>query len=197
MDSSLSTPAPVSSTACAAGAPQTSERWFTEEVIPHGPLLRNYLKGRFPTVRDVEDLVQESYLRLWKAKFSHPISSGKAFLFTVARRLALDVLRKERRAPLDYADDLPISRVPDLNLNAAETLLHREAFERLADAIASLPERTREIIILHKLRGRSQKEVSDQLGIPQRTVEKHCLRALKHCATYLEKHDITGFFDLS
>lgn len=193
MDSSISTSAPVSA-ARVAEARQDSERWFKEEVAPHGPLLRHYLKGQFPAVRDVEDVIQESYLRVWKAKFLHPIASSKAFLFQVARRLALDVLRKERNAPLDRVGDPAISRVLDTSPDAAEALISRETLERLADAIAALPDRTREIIVLHKLRGRTQKEVAEQLGMPLRTVEKHCLRGLKRCAELLKQRDVDGFF---
>ena len=48
---------------------------------------------------DVDDVVQESYLRVWKARTTRPIESAKAFLFTVARRLALDFVRRKRRSP--------------------------------------------------------------------------------------------------
>src|SRR5580693_2470646 len=57
-------------------------RWFTEEVHPHEPSLRAYLNGSFPTVRDLDDVVQESYLRIWQARAAYPIGSARAFLFT-------------------------------------------------------------------------------------------------------------------
>ena len=48
----------------------------------------------------MDDVVQESYLRLWKARAAQEISSTKAFLFTVARRFAINVLRKNGQCAL-------------------------------------------------------------------------------------------------
>jgi hypothetical protein len=45
-----------------AGTETGRAQWFTEKVHVHGPSLRNYLRGVFPTVRDVDDVVQESFL---------------------------------------------------------------------------------------------------------------------------------------
>ncbi|HRE79927.1 MAG TPA: sigma factor, partial [Opitutaceae bacterium] len=67
-------------------------RWFTTEVHAHEASLRTHLRAAFPRARDVDDLVQESYLRVWKAQASRPILSAKAFLFKVARHAALDLL---------------------------------------------------------------------------------------------------------
>src|ERR1044072_2602461 len=74
-------------------------RWFAAEVHAHDGQLRAYLRGTYPTVRDVDDVVQESYLRTWKAKLAHPIASTKSFLFEVARNLAIDLIRRRRSAP--------------------------------------------------------------------------------------------------
>lgn len=52
----------------------------------HDEQLKSYLRLAFPTVRDVDDIVQESYLRTWRRQSSQPIRAAKAFLFTVARR---------------------------------------------------------------------------------------------------------------
>lgn len=64
-------------------------QWFANEVHAHASQLKAYLRGAFPSVRDVDDVVQESYLRIWKARAIHPIESAKTFLFTIARRVAL------------------------------------------------------------------------------------------------------------
>jgi hypothetical protein len=48
-------------------------RWFAEEVQPHEASLRAYMRGAFPMVRDVDDVVQESYLRVWRARAAQPI----------------------------------------------------------------------------------------------------------------------------
>jgi len=60
-------------------------RWFEEQVQPQGAQLKSYLRGSFPSIEDVDDIVQESYLRIWKARAAQPIESARAFLFRVAR----------------------------------------------------------------------------------------------------------------
>lgn len=51
-------------------APQDTEiaRWFATEVHPHEPALRSYLRAHFPTLRDIDDLVQEAYARVIQAR---------------------------------------------------------------------------------------------------------------------------------
>jgi RNA polymerase sigma-70 factor (ECF subfamily) len=176
-------------------AEQSPNRWFAEEVHPHGPQLKSYLRGTFPSVRDIDDVVQESYLRIWKAKSVQQIHSAKAFLYKIARHLALDVIRKNGNSPLDTVGDPAVSRVIDTSPDAAEALITKEILHHLADAIASLPANRREVVILHKLKGLTHKEVAAQLTVPVRTVEKRCSKALQDCETYLSAHGITGFFD--
>ena len=68
-------------------------QWFVDEVLPHEGDLRSWLKARFPMVKDVDDLVQESFSRLLKAHDSGPIVNPRAYLFVVSRNLALNQLR--------------------------------------------------------------------------------------------------------
>lgn len=174
---------------------QTPNQWFAEEVHAHDGQLKAYLRGTFPSVRDIDDVVQESYLRIWRAKAAQPIHSAKAFLYKVARHLALDTIRKHGNSPLDTVGDFAVSRVIDTSPDAVEALITKEMLHRLADAIAALPDRRREVVILHKLKGFPQKEVAAQLNLSLRTVEKHCLKGLKHCAEHLRARGITGFFE--
>jgi RNA polymerase sigma factor (sigma-70 family) len=167
--------------------------WFKAEVHPHDGLLKNYLRAKYPAVRDVDDVVQESYLRIWKAKANRPIASAKAFLFEVARHLALDVIRKNRNSPIDLQRDEEISRVLDTSPTAIEALLTKDMFHSLARAIAELPEKYRTIVMLHALKGLPQKEIAEQLGISVRTVEKHFAAGLRQCEANLHQQGIEGF----
>jgi RNA polymerase sigma-70 factor (ECF subfamily) len=160
-------------------------RWFAEEVRPHEPVLRCYLQGTFPAVRDIDDVVQESYLRLWRARTTQSIRSAKAFLFTVARRVALNVIRKNRNAPFVDYGDLAASRVSDQSPAAADVLLAQERIELLADALMALPPRCREVVLRHKVQGFSQSEVAAQLGLSERTVEAHVRSGVARCHAYL------------
>ncbi len=178
----------------AGAASADHAKWFTAEVHVHDGQLKAYLRGSFPAVRDVDDVVQESYLRFWKARAAKPIQSAKAFLFQVARNLALDVIRKHRRSPLDEGRESVASRVLDSSPDAAEKLIASDTLDHLADAIAALPERCREAVVLHKLHGIPQRELAGRLGVSERTIEKHCRVGLRRCEAHLAARGIHGFF---
>jgi len=169
-------------------------RWFTEEVHPHDAQLKAWLRGSFPSVHDVDDVVQESYLRVWKAKARQPIQHAKAFLFRIARNLMLDHLRAGHNSPLQETADLAALRVLDPRPDAAEALLARETLQHLAEAVIALPAHYRDVIILSKIQGLKQKEVAARLGLSERSVEKYICRGMDRCEKYLRAKGIDGFY---
>jgi DNA-directed RNA polymerase specialized sigma24 family protein len=81
--------------------PRTDQaRWFSEEVHPHRGALRAGVQPAFPGVRDVDDVVQDSLLRIWTARAGRQIGCARAFLFKIARHRALDLLRHDQASPL-------------------------------------------------------------------------------------------------
>jgi len=178
---------------CETPPPHSHERWFTTEVQAHESSLRSYLRGSFPAVRDVDDVVQESYLRVWKARTTKPIRSAKAFLFTVARRLALDHWRHTRALPVEsFGQFGNISALEEKN--EIEELGRRERIQLLAEAISDLPARCREVFILYKVQGHSRKEAARQLGLSEKTVEVHTARAMRHCEAFFRRRGVNGLF---
>jgi RNA polymerase sigma-70 factor (ECF subfamily) len=170
-------------------------RWFAEEVHPHEGSLRSYLQGAFPQVGDVDDVVQESYLRTLRAKASQPIHSARAFLFTIARHLALDTLRREKASPIDGVDRLEALPVIDDLADVTEHVGRRERISIMGDAIAALPARCRAVFILHKIKGLSRRETAAQLGLAERTVEIQTANAVRRCAHYLQRRGVSELFD--
>ncbi len=165
--------------------PGSPEKWFKEEVQPHDASLKAWLRGRFPAVRDVDDVVQESYLRIWKARALHPIDSAKAFLFRVARNLALDTLRHERRSPIAAVTDLDRLFVLDDKPDAAAQAARQQEIALLVEVIDELPPRCREIFILRKLQGVPQKDIAARLGLSEQTVQVQAARGLRRVAENL------------
>ncbi len=171
-----------------AAASPGAEQWFKEEVHSHDAQLKSYLRGSFPSIRDVDDVVQESYLRIWRAAAREPVKSAKAFLYLVARRVALNFVRKERNSPVDAYGDEVMSGVLDDRPNAREAAIIQDRIDMLADALMSLPPRCRAIVVLHKMKGLAQKEVAAQLGLSERTVETHVRNGVARCLAYLREH---------
>jgi RNA polymerase sigma-70 factor (ECF subfamily) len=174
--------------------PDTDQaRWFADEVYAHDGPLRAHLRGRYPSVRDVDDIVQESYLRTWKARLAHPISSTKSFLFQIARNLAIDVVRKKLSGPTDSLVDLDGLPVLEESADAAAALTRQERIDLLIAALSTLPERTREIVFLRKFHNLPQKQVAARFGVSERTVETQLAKGMKRCADYLRKRGVNGF----
>lgn len=165
-------------------------RWFVEEVHTHDSSLRAYLRGSFPAVRDIDDVVQESYVRIWKANPSEPIRSARAFLFRIARHLALDWLRHDRVSPIDAVTDFTTLSVLDHGPGVAEATSMAEETALLLTAIDALPARCREIIILRKLRGLSQKEIAAQLRLSEQTVQVQIGRGVRKCEEFLRRRGV-------
>jgi RNA polymerase sigma-70 factor (ECF subfamily) len=162
-------------------------RWFADEVQPHDAKLRAYVRGRFPGVRDVDDVVQESYLRLWKARALQPIRSAKSFLFQIASNLAIDTVRRHRSSPIDDVTDFAALFVMDDRPDAAASAARQQEIELLVEAIDALPDRCREIFILRKLRGVSQKDIAARLGLSEQTVQVQAARGLRRIAERLRR----------
>ena len=170
-------------------------RWFSAEVHPHESALRGYLRGSFPRVRDVDDLVQESFLRVWRARAAQPIQSAKAFLFQVARRLAVDTVRRDR---IDFVGDVREfagSSVYEEAPSAADAASTLERVRLLTDAVEALPARCRQVFVMRKLHALSQRETAARLGLSERTVEVQVSRGMKRCGEYLRQRGVAGFHD--
>ena len=163
-------------------------QWFTEEVHPHERSLKTYLRQCFPSMRDVDDVVQESYVRIWKVRATRPIRSAKAFLFSIARHIALDLHRRDRARPTSAVGDLSSYCVLEDRPGAVETASLHEKMDLLAEALATLPPRCREITVLRRLKGMSQREIAERFGISERTVEEQVYRGTKRSQEYVRKH---------
>jgi RNA polymerase sigma factor (sigma-70 family) len=138
--------------------------------------LRSYLYRFSRNPDDVADWVQETYARVLIASRAgeisvHPI---RAFLFRVARNLAIDGLRRRNVVPLLVSvGDFDRARVYSLAPSVEEHTSAQQELERLACAVGELPRRCREVFTLRKVYGFSQKEIASRLGIKEGTVERH------------------------
>jgi DNA-directed RNA polymerase specialized sigma24 family protein len=100
-------------------SPRTSEsaahaehsRWFSEEVQPHEPALRAWLKGRFPSLWDVDDLIQETYARVLRARMAGKVVEARPYLFATARNTACGIYRRSKIISTESLAELDDSSV--------------------------------------------------------------------------------------
>lgn len=169
-------------------------QWFAEEVQPHEPALRLYLHNQFPVVRDLDDVVQESFLRVWRERGRRPVLHAKTLLFKVARHLAIDRARQRKSSPEVSVGDFDTLPVIRKNTDTGDIVSRQEKCRLMVEAIGRLPSRCREIVILRKLYAMSQREVALQLGIAEKTVESQLARGLKRCEVYLRKLGVHHYY---
>jgi RNA polymerase sigma factor (sigma-70 family) len=163
--------------------------WFFR-VLAHERDLRAFLARSLPHRDDVSDVVQETYARLLalSPERRSAVRNWRAFLFATARNVAVDHLRRREIVSLDALPEFNGADVvlrggqerrPDeiVNLTQERRLLSR--------AIASLPEKCRQVLILRKIHGLSHKEIALRMGIAEHTVEKHVSHGVRLCAARL------------
>jgi len=140
---------------------------------------------------DPDDVVQEALTRVWKAREAGQIRAPRALLYTTARNLALDQLRRcqiiafepltESDAPSVYVDEA---------LGIPETVAKSQELELMTEAIQSLPERCRQVLTLRKIYGLSQRQIALDLGISENTVETQVANGIRRCAVFLARHGL-------
>jgi RNA polymerase sigma-70 factor (ECF subfamily) len=164
--------------------------WFDRHVRPHEPELRAFLRRRFPSLTDIDDLVQETYLRLIRAHAAGEIVEPRAYLFSTARNTAFDFFRRQRPVALAELGRNESQDVVDDSANVVETLAQDQQVALLADAVRSLPPRCRDVFILRKYHGLSYREIAQRLGLSEKTVNAHLETGLVRCRQYLAAHGV-------
>ncbi len=162
--------------------PSEQARWFAREVQPHESALRSWLHGRFPAMSDVDDIVQESYVRLLRAKGEGKVGYAKAYLFSTARNFALDLFRRSKVVKMEPATDL--GAVVEDRPSVAETVSRQQELDMLADSIRLLPNRCRQVLTLRLLYGLSHKEIAAELQISEHTVKAQIAKGMRRCSEY-------------
>ena len=171
--------------------PQHSEqsRWFSANLAPHEPMLRGWLKSRFSGADfDVDDIVQEAFLKVLKAHEVNELKSPKAFLFATARNLALDVVRRSKIIQFDSLTENELSDVIDISDSIQESIDRNQELEFLTKAIQSLPSKCRRIFTLRKVYCMSQADIAQKLGVSVNTVATQLKIGVKKCSAYMHEH---------
>lgn len=168
--------------------PNDQARWFAEEVQPHEPGLRNWLRHRFPRRTDIDDLVQECFARVLRARSEGRVESAKPYLFSTARNAVYDQVRRDRVVYIESVEDVAALSIAEDRPDAAEALTHDQDLEVLAAAIEALPERCRLVVKLRKLRGLSYQEIARTLGISIHTVNAQLAKGMTLCRDYFREH---------
>ncbi|MBW8852464.1 MAG: sigma-70 family RNA polymerase sigma factor [Xanthomonadales bacterium] len=153
--------------------------WFVREILVYEEALARYLRRCAPAGEDLHDLRQEIYVRIYEAAGRSMPASPKSFLFTSARNLITDRLRRGRVVSIETLGDPDTLNVLIDEVSPERRFGGRQALRRLAEAFDRLPDRCREVVWLRRVEDLPQKVVAAKLGISEKTVEKHLAHGMR------------------
>jgi RNA polymerase sigma-70 factor (ECF subfamily) len=139
---------------------------------------------------DIEDIVQETFLRSYEAEFARKIAHPRAFLLKTAWNLALNHVDRSERRVVDSFEDLPGAESLSDGESVESQLESQERLRLFCRAVRELPLQCRRAFLLKKVYGMSQRDIAQYLGISESTVEKHVAKGILRCWTYLDEHGV-------
>ena len=164
--------------------------------MEHESALKRFLERFFypsPEV-DVEDILQETFLRTYQVERKQAIRSPKSYLFRVARNLALKELTRKSRLIVDYMGEFAPDEIINNEALVEDKLELDERLAIFAKALARLPPQCRKAFLLRKVYGLSQNEIARRLGVTAGTVEKYITTGLQRCDAYMNVRGVDSFF---
>lgn len=158
----------VSETELVVSAQNGDRNAFSELVRVHAQGVLNVIYRLCGDAQLAEDAAQETFLRAWQNLAAYrPGTPLRNWLYRIAVNAGTDMLRKERRILPDDIEDLNLTD----GRPGLETLMSQNERTRLVqNAILSLPEASRAVLVLREYEGLSYQEISSTLDIPVGTV---------------------------
>ena len=153
------------------------EEVFEPFFRKHAKMLRNYLYYKFGDEDQAEDVVQETFVKLWNNCTKVPLEKAKSYIYTVATNLSTSIKRHDK-VKLKYEAHF-ISENKDRTHESPEFLtLEKEFMDKLTGAIASLPERQREAYLLNRVEKKTYNEIAEIMEVSVKAIEKLMHKAL-------------------
>lgn len=170
---------------------RSENEWFLREVYPHEPALKAWLKHRYPSLQQWDEIVQESYLKVLKVHRKFRLKAPKAYLFATARNLCIDALRREKVVKFHSmsCEQMEGQGMEMSGKDVRSELIEQEEFEILTSAIQTLPKQCRRVVTLRKVYGMSAKQIASELKLSHRTVENQLLIGMKRCREFYASLD--------
>jgi RNA polymerase sigma factor (sigma-70 family) len=169
--------------------------WFLNQIFRHRAALHRYLIKFTSGAEDIEDLVQETYVRLYALADYRAVESPKALLFRIAHNLAVERARSKKTQATDSMADLEQLGVFSTEVPADEQLDSGRRFETFCAAVDRLPPLCRRVFVLRKVFKLTHAEISEVLGVSHSTIEKHVAKGLVRCRDYLREHGLLEVTD--
>ncbi|MFT3673406.1 sigma-70 family RNA polymerase sigma factor [Aestuariivirga sp.] len=164
----------------------TKDRQAFAELFDHfAPRVKSFMMRKGATAEQAEDLVQETMIAVWSkaALYAADRGSVATWIFTIARNLRIDRLRREKSNQFTDLDDYD---APSDDPSQDETLRRIQEDGAVAKALAQIPPEQRELLILSYVEDMPQSEIAARLQIPLGTVKSRMRLAYRRMKKMLE-----------
>jgi RNA polymerase sigma factor (sigma-70 family) len=149
------------------------------------PLIR-YFGKRIREAFDVDDLVQEVFVRLMRQATLESVTQIDSYVFQTAANVIRDRARRQAARHRSEHDELSEGNTPADDLSPERVLLGTEELARAVAALQELPDTTRRVFVLRRYEGMRHEEIAVQLGMSVSGVRFHMAKAKAHVARRLE-----------
>jgi len=149
--------------------------------------LASFFRKRTRDAAEVQDLVQQVFLRLAQYREVDQIRNPDGFIFQTASNTLKDHFRNSAVRNRFIKEQIETGDASGSDFSSERVLLARESVAQLADALRQLPERTRDVFMLRCFEGLKHAEIARLQGISVRAVEKHMERALTHLSSAVDR----------
>ena len=169
---------------------RTGNRGIADTFITIESSIKRFL-GRFLyRPEDVDEVAQETFLRAYDACKGRDIQSPKAYLYRVAKNMALKELTRKSASMTDYLEDAVNcgEEILEQKGTLEEELMAQQKVARYCDAIAALPPRCRKVFLLRKVQAKTHREIAEQLHISVSMVEKHIANGVAKFDAYMAEN---------
>ena len=150
--------------------------------------------------KDVEDIVQETYVRVCQIDNKDTIRQPQSFMFRTAQNLALNhIKRAEYRLTegVDAIDELGALPADFMQDGTYAQVTSDEQFALFCEAVRHLPQQCRRAYVLKKVYGYTLREIAAEMGLSESTVEKHVVAGAKKCMQYRREQQAAESKDAS
>lgn len=149
--------------------------WFKTVILPHEAALRGRLRRILSSTHELDDMVAEVLARAYATDNWQNVTTGRAYLFTIARNLVIDAARRNKVVSFETIADAELLQ-GDHNIEAQ---LHaREALRQVQTIVDSLPTQCRRVFILRRIHEKSMLEIAEEMSLSVSTIEKHLAKAI-------------------
>lgn len=156
------------------------------------PRVRSYALKQMKSDAQAMELVQETLANVWQKAhlFNAEKGSPSTWIFTIARNIRYDMLRKQQKRKEDICSEDMWPVLCEQTASDAEiTLDHQVTLEQVGQLFSGLPVKQKVVIEAIYVEGKSQQEVADELDIPLGTVKSRTRLALQRLREMLENND--------